>query len=596
MSERHRVERGVERGRGLEELASAVADGDAVDWGDARLRLEGSEEDLEALRTLEDVARVFREADESTPTGKRETPWKWGHLEVREAIGEGSFGEVYRAHDPQLGRDVALKLRKPAAPGGREWLEEARRLARIRHENVLAVHGADRHDGREGIWSDWLDGQTLRERLEHDGPLGAAELVDVGATLARALAAIHAADLVHGDVKASNAMREVGGRIVLLDFGSGHELDDAGRVGSGVVQGSPLTTAPEVLEGGDPSASSDIYSLCAMLYLLATGEQPFDTNDLIELRQLAADGAFVPLRDRRADLPGSLVTTIESGLAPDASQRPASAGDLERRLLTVEDAANRGPEPKPGRLAAALSLAALIVLTFVWWSLSGDSREGVASAGPVNDRSDASASSPSPAALNRETATGLSADPGAERTAIGDARLLLVGPPDVLLETGSRIRPGDRLGLEVTASAETHLYVINEDQAGDLFVLFPLPGVEPSNPLAEGTHRLPGTIAGVEQSWVVTSAGGSESFLMVASRGPVELLESFIRRHRTAGAVEVDAGVESAAQSGPTVRGVGGLAPAPEGDSELATLFDQLAADASPTDLWQKVIRLDNPR
>src|SRR5262249_11140650 len=158
-------------------------------------------------------------------------PFRWGPLEVRHRIGSGSFGEVFVARDPRLQREVALKLRRAGAlERSKRWLDEARRLARVRHPNVVTVYGADQHDGRGGLWMELVHGRTLEERLRHEGPLGAREGALIGAELCAALAAVHGQGLVHGDVKTHNVMREGApgasrdaGRIVLMDFGSAHE-------------------------------------------------------------------------------------------------------------------------------------------------------------------------------------------------------------------------------------------------------------------------------------------------------------------------------------------------------------------------------------
>src|SRR5512132_2593923 len=131
----------------------------------------------------------------------------WGPLQVLERVGEGAGGEVYRAFDPGLRTEVALKLLKPGSswsPAARDrFQDEARKLAQVRHPNVLAVHGVGEHEGRMGIWTDFIRGCSLEEYIRDD----------------RALAAVHARGLVHCDVKASNVMREQGGRILLMDFG-----------------------------------------------------------------------------------------------------------------------------------------------------------------------------------------------------------------------------------------------------------------------------------------------------------------------------------------------------------------------------------------
>jgi len=141
----------------------------------------------------------------------------------------GSFGEVYRAFDPTLQRHVALKLLLPrgAHPEAEaaELLREARALAKVRHPNIVAIYGVDRHDGRVGFWSDFVFGRTFSQIVDTQGPLGAREAALVGIDVCKAAAAVHAAGLLHRDIKAGNVMREAGGRILLMDFGLTHEGD-----------------------------------------------------------------------------------------------------------------------------------------------------------------------------------------------------------------------------------------------------------------------------------------------------------------------------------------------------------------------------------
>ena len=144
-----------------------------------------------------------------------------GHYEITGMLGKGGMGEVYRGRDARLDRDVALKLRKPGVSTDLEetFIEEGRRLARIRHPNVLSVYGAERHDGRVGLWTEIIDGTTLEQVIASQGRFGAHEAALIGIDLCRAIAAVHASGLVHRDIKSTNVMRERGGRIVLMDFG-----------------------------------------------------------------------------------------------------------------------------------------------------------------------------------------------------------------------------------------------------------------------------------------------------------------------------------------------------------------------------------------
>src|SRR5262249_42437792 len=225
----------------LRGLVAAVADGWPLDW-DTLETTTVDEHTRHALRTLRGIAaiagfhRLIAETDrrprpapgngpavaEEAPTlgGERPrgsavlTDARWGRFRLLEKLGEGGYGDVYRAHDTQLDREVALKLLKPArvrTDSSRRLLHEGRMLARVRHPNVVAVYDVGEHEGRVGLWMELVRGATLEELLRSRGPMSAGEAALVGQDVCRALAAVHAAGLVHRDVKTANVMREVGG-------------------------------------------------------------------------------------------------------------------------------------------------------------------------------------------------------------------------------------------------------------------------------------------------------------------------------------------------------------------------------------------------
>ena len=250
---------------------------------------------------------------------------RWGHLELRRQIGEGAFGEVFRAHDSWLDHPVALKLLKPEIAQtdySARILYEARRLARVRHPNVVSVHGADMHDGRIGFWMDLIEGETLAD-LVAGGRLSAGEASHIGGEVCLALAAVHRANLVH-DVKAQNVMRASdGGRIILMDFGAGEFIGK--RSNSGRVRGTPLYLAPEIFKGADATFASDIYSLGVLLYHLVTGGYPVISTSVASLVDAHLKGERRRLRDARPDLPPSFVSVVERAIDPDPTRRFASA-------------------------------------------------------------------------------------------------------------------------------------------------------------------------------------------------------------------------------------------------------------------------------
>lgn len=340
----------------LDKLAQSIADGASIDWEEI--------DDLPAnpelrrlvklLRLVSNVAEVHRSAaqDVSPPPDQISTKpitgplpagpgvsdpggglGQWGHLHLLRKIGEGAFGQVYHAHDTWLDHPVALKLFKARVAGrdpSNRILHEARKLARIRHPNVVSVHGADSHNGQIGFWMDFIDGATLAD-LVVTGRLSAGEATYIGQEVCRALAAVHQAEIVHRDVKAQNVMRASdGGRIILMDFGAGEFINDKSMTSRR--QGTPLYLAPELFSGADGTVQSDIYAMGVLLYYLVTGGFPVPGSSVPDLVDAHRRGARRHLRDRRPDLPASFVTIVERAIDPDPARRFASAGEMEAAL------------------------------------------------------------------------------------------------------------------------------------------------------------------------------------------------------------------------------------------------------------------------
>lgn len=291
----------------------------------------------------------------------------WGPFVLREPLGRGTFGTVYRAWQPALRRDVALKLLHEVAPAAAlRLVAEARALARIRHENVVTIFDADVFDDEVGYWMELVRGRTLEDVLDGQGPCSAPEAILVGLDLCRALAAVHRAGILHCDVKAQNVMREFGGRIVLTDFGAAARI--ARELGwSARRSGTPLYLAPEVLEGAAPTVQSDIYGLGVLLYHLVSGLFPVDGASMAAIRDAHARQRRQRLRDVRPDLPGAFVHAIERATAQRPDDRPESMGALEGLLEAAmgrqTPAGRRSSRPLPRDVDDAASTIA--VLPFV---------------------------------------------------------------------------------------------------------------------------------------------------------------------------------------------------------------------------------------
>lgn len=360
----------------LDRIAEAIADGRPVDWASAEAAAATDDERsaLSRLKALDQLASRRRGVSGTPPSPTTapitvttseapESSWHWGDLAILEKVGEGAFGEVYRAHDPKLARDVALKLlREPIAAGTSRTIaiEEGRLLARVRHPNVVTVYGADRIEGRVGVWMELLHGQTLEEVLRVEGVFPAKEAAQAGATIARALAAVHDAGLVHQDIKAQNVMREHDGRLVLMDFGTGRERAAAEQAAIGNLTGTPLYVAPEVLRGEPATPRSDIYSLGVLLYHLLTGAYPVAAPTISSLVAAHDASGRTSLRDARPDLPLPLVQVVERASAADANTRFATARELAWALEPTLAADATVPTP-PRRIRQTIAALSVIV-------------------------------------------------------------------------------------------------------------------------------------------------------------------------------------------------------------------------------------------
>ncbi|MEO8260158.1 MAG: serine/threonine-protein kinase [Acidobacteriota bacterium] len=609
-------------------VAAAISDGSGIDWPEAAPSEGHDTEVLAELRLLDQIAAFHRSvephaagagaqgspaaAESWAPTepsahrgggrsrrGNDEPLQSWGDLAILGQLGEGAFGAVYLARDAKLQREVALKLLWPgdAAADPQRALKEARLLARVRHPNVVTVFGADQVDGRVGLWMELVKGRTLAELLRTQGPFSAREAALIGLDLCRALAAVHAAGLLHGDIKAHNVMREEGGRTVLMDFGTGRELnlDRSGRpLGpAGDFSGTPLYLAPEVFEGQPRTKATDIYSLGVLLYHLVTDGYPVDGRSREDVQAAHRRQQRRRLRDVRPDLPGEFIQAVERALDPDPRHRHPGAGAFESalaRLLGATPAIERGwLTVNVRRLGIAASF--VLILMTMGVAYVGMGRGPSAAAVPAV----ALAPSPTPAAAA-----------AAASYTIETAFYRVVNGQKIRLRAGSRVEPGDNLFAELRSSVPTYVYIVNEDERGEAHLLFPLPGQSVSNPLPAGApQRLPGTQDGQQSQevyWVVTEAGGREHFTIFASPTPLDLLERvFARLPRP----EIGKPILSARLQTDTVsalRSVGGLAPAPAANRPAAGPLAETSGalplkDTAETasGVWIRQVSLDNP-
>ena len=263
-----------------------------------------------------------------------------GRYELRQLLGRGGMGSVWRGEDLLLQRPVAVKrVELPAhlpeedrATLRQRVLREARAAARVGHPRLVTIFDVVEEEGTVFLVQELVDAPTLKELVRDRGPLPPTEVARIGAQLAEGLAAAHAAGVVHRDVKPSNVMVRDDGTVKLADFGIASVSGDPQITATGVVIGSPAYMAPEQATGDEVGAAADVWSLGATLYYAVEGAQPFGTSDT-----LSTLTAVVHEPPRPAVRAGGLAPVLDRLLAKDAAARP-SIREVARLLEVLPDA------------------------------------------------------------------------------------------------------------------------------------------------------------------------------------------------------------------------------------------------------------------
>ena len=272
------------------------------------------------------------------------------HYEVTALIGEGGMGQVYRATDTKLDRDVALKVLPAEMASSPERLErfqrEAKALAALDHPGIVTVFSVEEADGVQFLTMQLVQGETLERLISEDG-LAVELLLETATGLADALAAAHEKGIVHRDLKPANVMVGKDGRVKILDFGlarmtkaeaglpGGSELPTELLTREGVVMGTVPYMSPEQLSGLAVDYRTDLFSLGVMLYEMATGRRPFQGRSSADLASSILRDTPPPVAELRANLPGGLAETIERCLQKSPTDRVPSARALRDALVAV---------------------------------------------------------------------------------------------------------------------------------------------------------------------------------------------------------------------------------------------------------------------
>jgi serine/threonine protein kinase/tetratricopeptide (TPR) repeat protein len=309
-----------------------------------------------------------------------------GHYRIDSLLGAGGMGEVYRARDIRLDRDVAVKILPEQFAHDSEALRrferEAKAVAALSHPNILSIFDYGAEQGLNYAVMELLEGETLGARLQR-GAVGWRDAVEVGSAVAEGLAAAHAKGVIHRDLKPENIFLTAGGQVKILDFGvarikqivmpDSETLTTAETTRPGAILGTIGYMSPEQVRGDRADAPSDIFSLGCVLYEMVSGRRPFANAAPAETIAAILKEDPPALTRFGREVPAELERLIQGCLEKQASSRPQSAGDLARTLKAIAEGPGTPPILPTGalpgrRLIAGVGVAAAVLLlgALVW--------------------------------------------------------------------------------------------------------------------------------------------------------------------------------------------------------------------------------------
>lgn len=302
----------------------------------------------------------------------------FGHYQIQSLLGKGGMGEVWRAHDARLGRDVALKVLPAAfaqdADRLRRFEQEARAISALNHHNIITIHEIGQHDERHFIITELVDGVSLRQHL-HGTRLPVLEALDLTIQIASALAAAHQAGVVHRDIKPENVMLRPDGYVKVLDFGlaklTGWQMADGGlrieeaetssqperrnppsaisnpqSTDSGQTMGTASYMSPEQASGLEIDARSDIWSLGCVLYEMVTGRLAFKCATTRDIIAAILQTEPTAITEAASELPAELDRIARKALSKDCAARYQTVNELASDLMRLKKQLEAAAEPE----------------------------------------------------------------------------------------------------------------------------------------------------------------------------------------------------------------------------------------------------------
>lgn len=303
-----------------------------------------------------------------------------GRYQVTERIGRGGMASVFRAHDPNIDRVIAIKFLHPNFSEDEEYrgrfLKEARAAGMLSHPNIVTVHDVGEISGRPYMAMELIEGEPLNELMSRQGALPIKDALIITLQLAKALGYAHSKGIVHRDIKPSNIMGVKGTTTVkVTDFGIAHvsSKGEQQQTRVGDVLGTPQYMSPEQTKGSKVDGRSDLFSVGIILYQLLSGQAPFNADSIVALAMKIANEQPTPIEQLRPDVPQSVRRIVERCLAKAPERRFQTGEELadaiSASLREIEDEAREaGPRILPLRVKWALMMATVV---FVVMAITG---------------------------------------------------------------------------------------------------------------------------------------------------------------------------------------------------------------------------------
>ena len=262
-----------------------------------------------------------------------------GRYRLESKLGSGGMSTVYLARDETLERSIAVKVMHGEISDQPDQIErfrrEARSVAQVSHPNVVAVIDAGEDGGHPYIVFEYVEGETLKQRIDRLGRLPVDEAAAYGIEIGRGLAAAHARMLVHRDVKPQNVLINMAGRAKVTDFGIARQLEEAGHTATGRVLGTTDYVAPEQAMGQPVDQRSDIYSLGIVLYEMLTGEIPFTADSQVGVAMKHVNEELPDVQARRPEISSAVALVVERSTAKNPAERYQTIEEMEDDLETA---------------------------------------------------------------------------------------------------------------------------------------------------------------------------------------------------------------------------------------------------------------------